>query len=54
LGSNNVNIAGLYVGRQAVGGKAIAMVNVDNEVPEKVMTELREIAHIQDLKFIKF
>jgi len=54
LGSNNVNIAGLYVGRQEVGGKAIAMVNVDHEVSEKVMTELREIAHIQDLKFIKF
>ena len=54
LGSNNVNIAGLYVGRQAVGGKAIAMVNVDNEVPEKVMAELREIPHIQGLKFIKF
>jgi len=54
LGSNNVNIAGLHVGRQEVGGKAIAMVNVDHEVPEKVMAELREIAHIQDLKFIKF
>ncbi|HTC21313.1 MAG TPA: NAD(P)-dependent oxidoreductase, partial [bacterium] len=54
LGSNNVNIAGLYVGRQEVGGKAIAMVNVDNDVPEKVMAELREIPHIQDLKFVKF
>jgi len=54
LGKNNVNIAGLYVGRQEVGGQAVAMVNVDNEVPEKVMAELREIPHIQDLKFIKF
>ena len=54
LGSNGVNIAGLYVGRQEVGGKAIAMVNVDNDVPEKVMAELREIPHIQDLKFVKF
>ena len=53
-GSNGVNIAGLYVGRQEVGGKAIAMVNVDNDVPEKVMSELREIPHIQDLKFVKF
>jgi len=54
LGNNNVNIAGLYVGRQAVGGKAIAMVNVDNDVPEQVMAELRGIPHIQDLKFVKF
>src|SRR5579871_1189973 len=54
LGNNSVNIAGLHVGRQAVGGTAIAMVNVDNEVPEKVMAELREIPHIQDLRFVKF
>ena len=54
LGTNGVNIAGLYVGRQDVGGKAIAMVNVDNDVSEKVMSELREIPHIQDLKFVKF
>jgi D-3-phosphoglycerate dehydrogenase len=54
LGSNNVNIAGLYVGRQAVGGTAIAMVNVDNEVPEQVMAELRGISHIKDLKFVRF
>src|SRR5581483_5597992 len=54
LGNNNVNIAGLYVGRQAVGGTAIAMVNVDNEVPEQVMAELRGISHIKDLKFVRF
>lgn len=54
LGSNNVNIAGLYVGRQEVGGKAIAMVNVDNEVSEKVMGELRGIPDIQDLRFVRF
>jgi len=54
LGSNQVNIAGLYVGRQEIGGNAIAMVNVDSEVPEKVMQELRQIPGIQELKFIKF
>ncbi len=54
LGSNNVNIAGLHVGRQEVGGMAIAMVNVDNEVPDKVMSDLRQIPHIHDLKFIQF
>jgi hypothetical protein len=42
------------VGRQKVGGNAIAMVNVDNEVPEKVMQELRQIPDIQELKFIRF
>jgi D-3-phosphoglycerate dehydrogenase len=54
LANNNVNIAGLYVGRQAPGGRAVAMVNVDNEVSEKVLTELKGIPHIKNLKFIKF
>jgi D-3-phosphoglycerate dehydrogenase len=54
LGVNNVNIAGLHVGRQAIGGTAIAMVNVDSEVSEKVLAELREIPHVLDLKFVKF
>ncbi len=52
LGSNGVNIAGLHVGRQEVGGKAVAMVNVDNEVPQKVLAELKGIPHIQDLRFV--
>ncbi len=54
LGSNQVNIAGLHVGRQARGGKAVAMVNVDNEVDEKVLQELKGTAAIHDLKFVKF
>lgn len=52
LGNNGVNIAGLHVGRQEVGGKAVAMVNVDNEVPEKVLAELKGIPQIQDLRFV--
>jgi len=52
LGNNGVNIAGLHVGRQDVGGKAVAMVNVDNEVPPKVLAELKGIPYIQDLRFV--
>jgi D-3-phosphoglycerate dehydrogenase len=52
LGNNGVNIAGLYVGRREVGGKAVAMVNVDHEVPEKVLAELKGIPQIQDLRFV--
>jgi D-3-phosphoglycerate dehydrogenase len=54
LGDNKVNIGALYVGRQAQGGKAVALVNVDNEVPVKVLEELKRIPHILNLKFIKF
>lgn len=54
LADNSINIAGLYVGRQAPGGSAVAMVNVDNEVPEKVLNDLKGIPHIKNLKFVKF
>jgi D-3-phosphoglycerate dehydrogenase len=54
LGTNNVNIAGLYVGRQTMGGKAVAMVNVDTEVTDKVLQELKGFTPIHDLRFIKF
>jgi len=54
LSENNVNIAGLHVGRQTPGGRAVAMVNVDSEVSEKVLGEILDIPHIQNLKFIKF
>jgi D-3-phosphoglycerate dehydrogenase len=54
LGSNNINIAGLYVGRREVGGTAVAMINVDNEVEVQVLNELKTIAGIQKLKFVKF
>ncbi len=30
------------------------MVNVDSEVSEKVLGEILDIPHIQNLKFIKF
>ncbi len=54
LGNNKVNIGGLYVGRQIQGGRAVALVNVDNEIPAKVLEELKRIPHILNLKFIKF
>jgi D-3-phosphoglycerate dehydrogenase len=53
LSENNVNIAGLHVGRQTPGPSG-GMVNVDSEVSEKVLGEILDIPHIQNLKFIKF
>lgn len=43
LGKNAINIAAMQVGRKAAGGEAVTLVNVDNQVPEGVLKQIREI-----------
>jgi D-3-phosphoglycerate dehydrogenase len=41
LGRNNINIAYMSVGRDRSGGKALAILNIDSEVPRAILDELR-------------
>ena len=41
LGTNNINIAGMQVGRFIPGEEAIMVLNIDSEVPDDVMKEIR-------------
>jgi len=43
LGKHGINIAGLELGREKVGGKAIALIHVDGQVPAEVLTELQAL-----------
>ena len=52
LGNNDINISGMQVGRAEVGGKTIMALNVDSEVPESVLDEMRNIEGIIDAKLI--
>ncbi len=49
LGRYDVNIAGMQVGRHLPrrGGEAIMVLNVDDEIPEAALEELKEIAGIE-------
>ncbi|WP_409346568.1 phosphoglycerate dehydrogenase [Paenibacillus sp. MBLB4367] len=52
LGSNNVNIASMQVGRKVVGGSAIMMLTIDNHATDAVLAELTklpEIMHVKEL-----
>jgi D-3-phosphoglycerate dehydrogenase len=42
LGQHKVNIAGLELGREKVGGQAVSLFHVDDPVPEAVLAELRK------------
>lgn len=48
MGRYNVNIAGMQVGRHEItrGGEAIMVLNVDNEIPDEAVEEIRAIAGI--------
>ncbi len=41
MGRNGINIAYMSVGRDRSGGQAIAILNLDSEVPEPVLDEIR-------------
>ncbi|MDD1716710.1 MAG: phosphoglycerate dehydrogenase [Methanoregulaceae archaeon] len=53
LGKNNINIAGMQVGRINPGEEAIMVLNVDSEVPNEVMEEIRAKVGIFTAKFVK-
>lgn len=59
LGAHNINIANFSLGRRAANVKpenpidAIAVVHVDNPVPESVLSELRKIPAVHQAKAIQ-
>ena len=46
LGERGINIAGLELGRERVGGMAISLIHVDDAVPPDVLAELRKLPQI--------
>ena len=53
LGKNNINIAGMSFGREAKGGKAVSILNIDSDVPKNVLDEMRKAANIFEVKLVK-
>jgi D-3-phosphoglycerate dehydrogenase len=47
LGRYDVNIAGMEVGRHHQGGEAIMVVNVDEEIPDGALDEIRSIPGLE-------
>jgi D-3-phosphoglycerate dehydrogenase / 2-oxoglutarate reductase len=54
LGEANINIATFHLGRQAAGEDAIAIVGVDQIVPDAVQERLRALPHVRYVKVLKF
>src|SRR5262245_21180536 len=53
LGKCNVNIAGMHLGREHEGGKALALLLVDNPVDKNVIEQFRQVPNVLSAKVVK-
>ncbi len=54
LGEANINIATFHLGRQAAEQDAIAIVGVDQVLPDAVQLKLRALPHVRYVKVLRF
>jgi D-3-phosphoglycerate dehydrogenase len=52
LGRCSVNIAGMHLGREHEGGKALALLLVDNPVDKEVIEQFRQVPNILSAKVV--
>jgi D-3-phosphoglycerate dehydrogenase len=53
LGESGINIAGLELGRDRVGGTALSLIEVDGAVPATVLEKLKTVAAITSATLLK-
>jgi D-3-phosphoglycerate dehydrogenase len=53
LGDNGINIAGMQVGREKVGGEAVMVLNVDSPVSDEIIEEIKRVENIFDVMLVK-
>jgi D-3-phosphoglycerate dehydrogenase / 2-oxoglutarate reductase len=54
LGDAGINIATFHVGREAPGGNAIALIEIDGELSPDVLAKVRALPQVQQAKPLKF
>ncbi len=54
LGSENVNIASMQLGRKSIGGKAIMSMQVDNKISADTMQKVMDLGIFESARFVDF
>jgi D-3-phosphoglycerate dehydrogenase len=54
LGDAGINIATFHVGREAPGGNAIALIEIDGELPADVLKKVQALPQVQSAKALRF
>ncbi|MDW7674455.1 MAG: phosphoglycerate dehydrogenase [Bacillota bacterium] len=53
LGIEGINIGGMQVGRQELGGEAVMVLSIDSEISETALAEIKAIEGINDVNYVK-
>jgi D-3-phosphoglycerate dehydrogenase / 2-oxoglutarate reductase len=54
LGDAGINIATFHVGRETPGGNAIALIEIDGQLPPDVLEKVRALPQVQQAKPLSF
>jgi len=54
LGEAGINIATFHVGRETPGGDAVALIEIDGQLPPAVLDKVRALPQVQQAKPLKF
>src|SRR5881398_2534540 len=54
LGEAGINIATFHVGRDAPGGNAVALIEIDGDLPPQVLAAVRALPQVQQAKTLTF
>jgi D-3-phosphoglycerate dehydrogenase len=54
LGEAGINIATFHVGREAPGGNAIALIEIDGDLPPDVLGKVRALPQVQSARPLRF
>ena len=54
LGEAGINIATFHVGREAPGADAVALIEIDGDLPEPVLAKVRALPQVQQAKPLHF
>jgi len=54
LGEAGINIATFHVGREAPGANAVALIEIDGELPDPVLAKVRALPQVQQAKPLHF
>ena len=54
LGEAGINIATFHVGREAPGANAVALIEIDGELPEPLLEKVRALPQVQQAKPLHF
>jgi D-3-phosphoglycerate dehydrogenase len=54
LGEAGINIATFHVGREAPGGSAVALIEIDGELPADVLAKVRDLPQVQSARPLHF